>query len=147
MAVAGLLLWLAGAIPSEDGFPPDLEVECLELNTVWRVDFDPNRDPKCRVEKVLEQTIGWRWSPRGYMWADWWVWGHYLPVRQKDGCWIVWVQGPSQVLVRVRARHYKVTNTWYDPEVLDRDVFPEEARAGLQPWRIIRGVIRSYMDN
>ncbi|MEM2989571.1 MAG: hypothetical protein QXQ02_00125 [Halobacteria archaeon] len=124
-------------VPASDFFPPDVEVECLELNTVWRVDFNPNRDPKYKLEKCIEQTIGWCWDKRGFVWADWWVWGHAEPIRKQNGYWITWVRSANMPAVRVKARHYKITHTWYDPEVLDRENVAEENRIGLYPWKYV----------
>lgn len=137
MAEALVLLALVATaeIPVEDQFPPDAEVDCLELNTVWELDYNPNRDPKYRVQKRLTQTIGWRWDPKGFHWADWWVWGHAVPIRRQGDYWITWVYRTNMPPVRVKARYYKITDTWHDPEVLDREFVAECDRAGLDAWR------------
>lgn len=140
----GLIFWLLGTIPVQDSFPPDLEVECLEINTVWELDYNANRDPKYKVQKRIEQTIGWRLDQRGCLWADWWVWGHYKPIRKQGNYWIFWIQPTHGPSIRVKARYYKITDTWYDPEVLDREITPEEARAGLHPWTHIKTIELLY---
>lgn len=116
---------------------PTLEVDCVELNQVWDVCYDDGKAPGERwsIKKRLSQTIGWRWDPDQIYHVDWWTWDLHEPIDYRDGWWIFRFKPRNTDPVRVKARRVIRTDTFYDPEVEDRAVYPEAERAGLYPWK------------
>ncbi|GIW61012.1 MAG: hypothetical protein KatS3mg087_2078 [Patescibacteria group bacterium] len=133
----GLILTLSlfGSNTTED-WPPPVIVDIVEWNTVYQFTQEWWQN-KPILTKGLEQTIGWKIDPDGILHADWWVVGHIKPINYKDGYYIFYIND-APYTVKVLARQIIQRNTFGDPEVENRDVYPGCCRAGLHPWKRIK---------
>jgi hypothetical protein len=125
-----LALLLLAIVPAE----PILvdHVDLVELNHFY--------DEQGRL--VFDQVIFYNWSPAAerFQVVDWRLVkdGTQLPAHDwRQGCYVAtWQDG--EVLRRVTAASYRETWTQYDPELVEREHLPKDARRKLTRLRPCR---------
>jgi hypothetical protein len=126
MEVARMLLWCMPAcmvVPVDDVVRDALDL--VELNHV----FDAQGQP------VFDQIIFYEWCDAAcrFQVRDWRLVKSAAMRPQRDwqrGCWwVLWQE--DQALRSVHARSFRETWTQYDPEMVEREVLPAEARRKL----------------
>lgn len=125
MNAAALLLAAVCGLSPESPLAADA-TDLIELNHCYNEDGLP----------VFRQLVFWEWSPRA---------GEYhvaaYRVLRSDSATLrydwrrneyvaAWCD--NGVLREVRAAHHRVTWTQYDPELEDRQYFPQDRRRGLE---------------
>lgn len=76
---------------------------------------------------VLKQYIGWERDGR----CRFWTMDKQLPLRKDvTGMWIL-LFDDGFILREIRSPSYSESHTQYDPELLDRELLPKEARRPL----------------
>lgn len=131
-------------------FGNDIEVTCMEKNTIYTIYYDSGKPPAERwcAREQFRQMIGWKWDRGSYWHADFWVVGHVEPSDYRDGWYIFWLKSGYGPPVRVKARQFLETHTSFDPEVADRQVYPMELRGGLYPLKkVLEGKRRYWYDD
>jgi hypothetical protein len=106
---------------------PPQYVEVLELNTVIFCEVEStDMGWTVRADVRLRQWIGWDWDAAGDYHATWWAMYRGEVPAYYDGLWRVRILGRDIV-----ARRLELTVTSYDPELRDRERYPECERRGL----------------
>ncbi|MEM7819996.1 MAG: hypothetical protein QW761_00110, partial [Candidatus Aenigmatarchaeota archaeon] len=59
-----------------------IEVECVEINHVWDIQYNDGKAPDERWswKRRLTQTIGWKWDANHSYHVDWWTWEAQYPI-------------------------------------------------------------------
>jgi hypothetical protein len=85
--------------------------------------------------KVFDQIIWWEWLGGAKVVRDWRLLKspHQIP-QQRNG-WYESTWWDGETLRRVRAKAYKETWTYHDPEVANREFWPKEKRTNLTKGR------------
>lgn len=107
-------------------------VDVVEYNTIYDVIFNPNGPPnsKYRLIESTKQTIGWKYDPDGEFHVDWFVIGHFEPLMKKGDCWVIIININTEPVL-VYAKSIRYSHTLEDVEIMDRERYKMDWRAGL----------------
>ena len=108
-------------------------IDLIELNHCYNEDGLP----------IFRQLVFWEWSPRS---GDYRVAAYRVLRSDTAGLRYDWKRKEyvaawcdNGVLREVRSPHHRVTWTQFDPELVDRQFFPQELRRGLAHEAISQG--------